>query len=78
MARTKNAQTAQLSFGLIITDPQAHRIEAMRQTRRCLSCGDDFASHGPGNRICSSCKDLDGWKAGVTEFSTVSAASASF
>lgn len=63
----------QLDFGLIITDPQAHRIQSMRKTRRCLSCSDNFASTGPGNRICSPCKDLDAWKAGVTEFVTVSA-----
>lgn len=63
----------QLSFGLVITDPQAHRIQAQRKTRRCLGCLEDFASSGPGNRICSPCRDLDGWKAGVTEFSIVSA-----
>ncbi len=77
MARS-TTQTAQLTFGLLILDPEAHRIQSMHQTRRCLSCGDDFASHGPGNRICLPCKDLDGWKAGVSEFSTVNAASASF
>jgi hypothetical protein len=67
------AKHDQLSFGLIVTDPQAYRIQAMRQSRRCLSCDRQFSSHGPGNRICLLCKDLDGWKAGVTEFVTVSA-----
>lgn len=26
--------------------------------RRCLMCGRDFDSHGPGNRRCKPCKDL--------------------
>jgi hypothetical protein len=75
MARAKHAQIEQLSFGLIVTDPDRHRVEAMRRTRRCLCCSDQFNSHGPGNRICEPCKDLDGWKSGVTEFATVSTAS---
>jgi hypothetical protein len=68
-------EIAQLSFGLVITDPQAYRIEAQRKSRKCLSCSDQFLSIGPGNRICLPCKDLDAWKAGVTEFVTVAAAS---
>jgi hypothetical protein len=63
----------QLSFGLLITDPQAHRLQAMQKERKCLSCSRQFRSHGPGNRICSPCKDLDSWKAGSVEFVTVSA-----
>jgi hypothetical protein len=51
----------QLSFGLIVTDPQAHRIEAMRKTRKCLHCSNDFLSAGPGNRICRPCKSRDVW-----------------
>jgi hypothetical protein len=51
----------QLSFGLIITDPQAHHLQAQRKTRKCLSCDAAFASTGPGNRVCSSCKSLDAW-----------------
>ena len=73
MARAKHTQIDQFSFGLIITDPQAHRIQAMQKTRTCLGCSRPFASTGPGNRICSPCKDLDGWKAAVTEFPTVAA-----
>jgi hypothetical protein len=60
MARTTKADN-QLSFGLIITDPEAHRIQAMRQPRKCLSCSKTFNSTGPGHRICSPCKDLDVW-----------------
>lgn len=59
MSRAK--QTAQLDFGLMITDPEAHRVQSMRQTRRCLSCDGQFPSTGPGNRICGDCKQLDAW-----------------
>jgi predicted RNA-binding Zn-ribbon protein involved in translation (DUF1610 family) len=64
----------QLSFGLLITDPQAYRIEAQRKTRRCLSCSDDFASTGPGNRICPGCKDHEIWRSNVTDYSIAAAA----
>jgi hypothetical protein len=55
----------QLSFGRLILDPEAHRLEAMRKPRRCLSCDRQFNSHGPGNRICLKCKNLDTWNSGV-------------
>lgn len=35
-----------------------HAIETNRtkeRMRRCLSCGTDFLSHGPQNRICPPC-----------------------
>lgn len=51
---------------------QAERIASMRKTRRCLSCDRQFASHGPGNRICLKCKDLDAWSS-PPEFTTVAA-----
>jgi hypothetical protein len=58
----KNAQQpAQFTFGLVILDPQAHRIQSMHRPRRCLSCDGTFASTGPGNRICGPCKALDVW-----------------
>lgn len=60
--------TEQLSFGLIITDPEKHRIVSQHRPRRCLSCDRQFASSGPGNRICSPCKDLDVWSS-PNEFS---------
>jgi hypothetical protein len=62
----------QMSFGLIITDPQAYRIQSMQKGRKCLSCSQTFQSAGPGNRICNTCKDRDVWKAGVSELATVS------
>jgi hypothetical protein len=60
MSKSKQ-QPAQFSFGLLILDPQAHRIQSQHKTRRCLSCSNTFASAGPGNRICGACKALDAW-----------------
>ncbi len=71
-AKPKRDMTA--SFGLIVTDPDRYRVEAMRKTRRCLSCSDYFASTGPGNRICGSCKSLDAWTS-PNEFSIATTAS---
>jgi hypothetical protein len=34
----------QLSFDLIVTDPDAHRAQVVRQQRRRLSCDSQFAS----------------------------------
>lgn len=51
----------QLDFGLLILDPEAHRVEAARKQRRCLSCERQFFSTGPGNRICGGCKQLESW-----------------
>ncbi len=30
-------------------------MEVNQQSRRCLKCGQPFASLGPGNRICGEC-----------------------
>jgi|tagenome__1003787_1003787.scaffolds.fasta_scaffold18004428_2 hypothetical protein len=60
MAKAKQ-QPAQFSFGLVITDPEQHLIVSRRKARKCLSCSSDFASDGPGNRICGACKSLDIW-----------------
>jgi hypothetical protein len=58
----------QLSFGLLITDPQAYRAASQRKLRDCLSCHRAFLSEGPGNRICTSCKSSrDAWS-GPTAF----------
>lgn len=64
----------QLTFGLIITDPQAHRQQAQCKSRKCLSCLEQFPSSGPGNRICGGCRGADRWKAGLSEFSVSNAA----
>jgi hypothetical protein len=71
MSKAKQ-QPAQFSFGLIVTDPEQYRIVSMHRSRRCLCCDRQFASTGPGHRICGPCKDLDIWSSPV-EFS-VSAA----
>jgi hypothetical protein len=60
-SRAKPKRPVAETFGLIVTDPHAYRLEAQRKMRRCLSCNDNFASTGPGNRICGSCKSLDAW-----------------
>lgn len=59
----------QLDFGLVITDPQAHRAEAAKKQRKCLSCSTDFKSAGPGNRICSRCKNHEVFTSSPSSFS---------
>jgi|tagenome__1003787_1003787.scaffolds.fasta_scaffold20485572_3 hypothetical protein len=61
-------QPAQLGFPLAVIAPDEYRIAAARKTRKCLCCGDTFASAGPGHRICSPCKELDAWSS-PNEFS---------
>jgi hypothetical protein len=63
----------QLSFGNIILDPDAYRIEAARKSRRCLSCSSSFASNGPGNRICLRCKSTEVFQSSPVEFSVAAA-----
>ncbi|UEM08238.1 hypothetical protein JL101_036465 (plasmid) [Skermanella rosea] len=76
MAR-RPAAAAQLDFGLIVTDPEAARIEAARKTRKCLSCGHGFASEGPGNRICKPCKGLEVFHSAPDSFALHTASTAS-
>jgi hypothetical protein len=38
------------------------------KTRRCLACHKDFPSHSAANRICTRCRRLDTWQAGITEY----------
>jgi hypothetical protein len=45
-----------------------HRHDQQQRERRCLSCGGQFASTGPGNRICPRCKHRDAWKSGACDF----------
>lgn len=68
----KKLQADQLTFGLLILDPDAHRIQSMRKGRKCLSCGDQFNSTHAGNRICGDCKESVLWDS-PTEFSTSAA-----
>jgi hypothetical protein len=59
----------QLSFGLVILDPQAHRLQSMCKSRKCLSCSSDFQSSGPGNRICPRCKSSEAFHSSPDAFS---------
>ena len=72
MSKAKQ-QPEQLSFGLIVTDPQAHRQRQQMKERRCLSCSSDFLSAGPGNRICMRCKDLDAWNSPAASYAVAGA-----
>ncbi len=42
---------------------------AAGRKRRCLCCGRDFDSSGPGNRICPSCLRSDAYRTGDDDFS---------
>jgi hypothetical protein len=59
----------QLDFGLIVTDPDAHRAQAARKQRKCLSCSKGFNSAGPGNRICVRCKNHEVFTSSPSSFS---------
>ena len=72
-AKRASSSSEQLSFGLVITDPQAHRAEATKKQRRCLSCSSTFNSAGPGNRICGRCKSLEHFTCSPVEYSLVTA-----
>jgi hypothetical protein len=58
----------QPDFGPAVPDPADSRRHRPQGERRCLSCGGQFASTGPGNRICRKCKHLNAWKSGVRDF----------
>ena len=38
--------------------------EGERAARRCLNCGESFASAHKGNRICGTCKEDEDWSGG--------------
>jgi hypothetical protein len=63
----------QSDFDPAVPDPADHRHDQQQRERRCLSCGGQFASTGPGNRICRKCKDRDTWKSGVRDFDAIAA-----
>jgi hypothetical protein len=63
----------QLSFGLVITDPDKARKLAACKPRRCLSCSSMFSSHGPGNRICNRCRGSDAFTCSPVDFTIHSA-----
>jgi hypothetical protein len=59
----------QLTFGLIVLDPEQHRLQAMCKPRRCLSCSSSFPSTGPGNRICTRCRSSELFTCSPVEYS---------
>jgi len=36
----------------------------MRRQRRCLLCGQAFASEGAHERVCAPCKETETWRSG--------------
>lgn len=72
-AKRVSSSPEQFSFGLVITDPEAHRAQAAQKHRRCLSCSKDFKSTGPGNRVCGRCKSTETFTCSPSSF-TVHAA----
>lgn len=36
--------------------------------RKCLRCSTSFHSHGPGNRICDTCKGSSEWASGGDDY----------
>jgi hypothetical protein len=58
----------QLTFGLLILDPEEHIRLARRQTRTCLRCRRGFPSEHAGNRICSDCKQSEIWGSPIAQF----------
>jgi hypothetical protein len=58
----------QLTLGLAILDPDAHRAQLARKYRKCLSCSTSFMSAGPGNRICTRCRASDAFTCSPVDF----------
>jgi hypothetical protein len=59
----------QLGLNEAVIDPDAYRRRVARKERKCLSCLTVFRSSGPGNRICSDCKEGVDWSSPVASFS---------
>lgn len=51
--------------GVVLDSRQQRRPKPATTTRRCLYCGDDFASEHVGNRLCPTCLDTTGLLAGA-------------
>ena len=43
---------------------ETDRSTSSVRSRRCLMCGEQFESDGPGNRICKKCKSTQTWRQG--------------
>ena len=46
------------------TEPKTESGKDPARLRRCLLCGETFASAGPHNRICKRCKSSQVWRQG--------------
>ncbi len=46
------------------TEPKTEHDTDPACLRRCLLCGETFASAGPYNRICKRCKSSQVWRQG--------------
>lgn len=46
----------QLTFGLVVLDPDQQARLDRQKVRNCLKCGTAFVSEGPHNRLCSRCR----------------------
>lgn len=40
-------------------EAEACQKKSLSKPRRCLCCGAEFMSAGPGNRLCSRCRSKD-------------------
>ncbi len=45
-------------------EPETDTGRDPARLRRCLLCGETFASAGPHNRICKRCKSSQVWRQG--------------
>ncbi len=45
-------------------EPKTESAKDPARLRRCLLCGETFASAGPYNRICKRCKSSQVWRQG--------------
>ena len=48
-----------------VPDTEAGIVVAHKE-RRCLVCGLQFLSEGPGERVCRKCKTKPSWRTGTT------------
>ncbi len=46
------------------SEPKTDSGKDPARLRRCLLCGETFASAGPHNRICKRCKSSQVWRQG--------------
>jgi hypothetical protein len=67
-AKCASSSLKQLSFDLIVTDPEAYRAQGGQKQRKCLSCSKSFNSAGFGNRLCTRCKGTETFTCSPSSF----------